>query len=162
MSSFRISLRSVLFLAAFLLAGVSLSAQEIRRSTVVPDEEITGPLLIFRSVERAWRAGNAQALSALASDSRVRVELRGLERSGGYFTRPQIFYIFKNLFTSTKQINFAFVKYHNLDKEDSRVYGIAQRSYKTKRGGGLYKDMVYVTLVKEGAQWVVAEITSTW
>ena len=154
--------RSILLLAALLVAGVSSSAQEVNRRIAVPDEEVTGPLLIFRNVERAWRAGNAQALSSLASESRVRVDLRGYERRGGYFTRPQIFYIFKNLFATTSQINFAFVKYHNLDKEDSRVYGIAQRNYKTKRGGRLYKDMVYVTLVKEGSQWVVAEITSTW
>jgi hypothetical protein len=54
------------------------------------------------------------------------------------------------------------VKYHNLEKQGSRVYGMALRSYKSNQSGGLYQDRVYVTLAREGSRWAVTEIKSTW
>ncbi len=68
----------------------------------------------------------------------------------------------KDLFGGTNQLSFQFVKYHNIEKQDRRIYGIAQRSYRVKQNGGLFKDKVYVTLVREGSRWAVAEIKSTW
>jgi hypothetical protein len=118
--------------------------------------------MVFRSIERAWQSGNAQALAGLLSESRIFMEIRGIDRRGGYFTKPQVLYIFKDLFVTTKQTAFTFVKFHNLEKQDSRIYGMALRSYKINQSGGLYKDKVYVTLVKEGSRWAVAEIKSTW
>ena len=160
---------SIALLAVLLLAGVSVSAQEVRKRGVVPDtalgEEpvpVGEPLQVFRKIEKAWQSGNAQALAGLLSESRVFMEIRGIERRGGYYTRPQMLYIFKDLFVDTKQTGFTFVRFHNLEKEDSRIYGMALRSYKINRSGGLYKDKVYVTLVKEGSRWAVAEIKSTW
>ena len=51
--------------------------------------------------------------------------------------------------------------FHNLDKPGRKVYGIAYRSYKNIRSDKVFQDKVYVTLKKEGAGWVVAEITTT-
>jgi len=154
---------AIALLAVLLVAGASITAQEVRKSEVVPDIEIDEePLMVFRNIEKAWQAGNAQALSGLLSESRVFMEIRGIDRRGGYFTKPQVLYIFKDLFVTTKQTAFTFVKFHNLEKQDSRIYGMAQRSYKINKSGGLYKDKVYVTLVKEGSRWAVAEIKSTW
>lgn len=154
---------SVALLAVLLVAGASISAQELRKGEIVSDIEIDEePLMVFRNIEKAWRAGNAQALSGLLSESRIFMEIRGIDRRGGYFTKPQVLYIFKDLFVTTKQTAFTFVKFHNLEKQDSRIYGMAQRSYRINKSGGLYKDKVYVTLVKEGSRWAVAEIKSTW
>ena len=154
---------AIALLAVLLVAGASITAQEVRKSEVVPDIEIDEePLMVFRNIEKAWQAGNAQALSGLLSESRVFMEIRGIDRRGGYFTKPQVLYIFKDLFVTTKQTAFTFVKFHNLEKQDSRIYGMAMRSYKINKNGGLYKDKVYVTLVKEGSRWAVAEIKSTW
>jgi hypothetical protein len=154
---------SIAILSAFLLAGVSISAQEIPKREIVPDVDIDDePLMVFRNIEKAWQSGNAQALAGLLSESRIFMEIRGIDRRGGYFTKPQVLYIFKDLFVATKQTAFTFVKYHNLEKQDSRIYGMAMRSYRINQSGGLYKDKVYVTLVKEGSRWVVAEIKSTW
>jgi hypothetical protein len=158
---------SIALLAVLLLAGVSVSAQDIRKRGAIPDtvpdeEPLGNPLNVFRRIEKAWQSGNAQALAGLLSESRVFMEIRGIERRGGYFTRPQMLYIFKDLFINTKQTGFTFVRFHNLEKQDSRIYGMALRSYKNNRSGGLYKDKVYVTLVKEGSRWAVAEIKSTW
>ena len=141
----------------------SPAAQEKSRVISVPEVETAGePILVFKSFEKAWRDGDAQALSALASDSPVLVEIRGIERRGGYFTKSQVLYIMKDLFGGTSQLSFEFVKYHNIEKQDRRVYGIAQRSYRVKQNGGLFKDKVYVTLVRERSRWAVAEIKSTW
>ncbi len=154
---------TVTLLAVLLVAGSSISAQDLRKREALQDIEIDeAPLMVFRNIEKAWQAGNAQALSALLSESRVFMEIRGIDRRGGYFTKPQVLYIFKDLFVTTKQTSFSFVKFHNLEKQDSRIYGMALRSYKINRSGGLYTDKVYVTLVKEGSRWAVAEIKSTW
>jgi hypothetical protein len=61
-----------------------------------------------------------------------------------------------------KQVNFTFVRYYSLEKEGSRVYGMAQRSYKNNRSNKLFRDKVYFTLVKEESRWAVVEIKSTW
>jgi hypothetical protein len=133
------------------------------KESVVPDRKVlAGPLYIFKSFEKAWRNGDAQRLSALASDSPILVEIRGIEGKGGYFTKAQLLYIMKNLFGSTNQLSFEFVRYHNIEKQDRRIYGIAQRSYRVRKNGGLFRDKVYVTLVKEESRWAVAEIKSTW
>jgi len=149
--------------AALTLASAPITSQDVRKDSEVQVIDVTEePLVVFRSVEKAWQAGDAQALAGLASESKVFIKIRGIERRGEYFTKPQIFYIFKGMFASTSQTSFAFVKYHNLEKQDSRVYGMALRSYKSNRSGGLYKDTVYVTLAKEGSRWAITEIKSTW
>lgn len=150
-------------LALAILAISPASAQNIDKGIAIPDTDINeAPLLVFKSIERAWQAGNAQALANLATESRVFVEIRGIEQRGGYFTRPQVFYLFKDMFASTSQANFTFVRYQNLGKQDAKIYGMALRSYKNNRSGGLYKDKVFVTLIREGSRWAVAEIKSTW
>jgi len=150
-------------LALAILAISPASAQNIDKGIAIPDTDINeAPLLVFKSIERAWQAGNAQALANLATEARVFVEIRGIEQRGGYFTRPQVFYLFKDMFASTSQANFTFVRYQNLGKQDAKIYGMALRSYKNNRSGGLYKDKVFVTLVREGSRWAVAEIKSTW
>ncbi|MGD1048002.1 MAG: hypothetical protein ABR899_04530 [Candidatus Krumholzibacteriaceae bacterium] len=151
------------FVALALLVVSPASAQNPDKQVSVPDTDINeAPLLVFKSIERAWQAGNAQALANLATESRVFVEIRGIESRGGYFTKPQVFYLFKDMFASTSQANFTFVRYHNIEKEDAKIYGMALRSYKSNQSGGLYKDKVFVTLVREGSRWAVAEIKSTW
>ena len=151
-------------LVAALLAVSTVSlGQDVVRVIDTPNMSIgEEPLRAFKTVEKAWRSGNAQALADLLSGSRVYVEIRGIEDMSGYFTRPQILYIFKDMFASMKQLNFSFVRYYSREKEGSRVYGIAQRSYKNNRGNKLYRDTVYFTLVKEESRWAVVEIKSTW
>jgi ketosteroid isomerase-like protein len=155
---------ALLFLLA-VLAFVSTpdTAQGVRKDSNDQDEiAIEGPIGAFGSVEKAWQSGDAQALANLASDSKILVKIRGMERRGEYFTKPQLYYIFKGMFASTSQTTFTFVRYQNLEKQDGKVYGMAQRSYKSNRNGGLYKDTVYVTLAREGSRWAVTEIKSTW
>lgn len=173
MSIARIRCISIWLFAALLVALSPVSAQEKQKlderkredpkGRALPADEIgDAPLIVFRNIEKAWQAGNAQALSELLSETRVFMEIRGIDRRGGYFTKPQMLYIFKDMFGNTTQTTFSFVKYHNLEKQDSRIYGMALRRYKTNQGGGLYSDKVYITLVREGSRWVVAEIKSTW
>jgi hypothetical protein len=168
MSIARIAGISISLIVALLVAISPAWAQQKRKleepkGHSVPAAEIDdAPLVVFRNIEKAWQAENAQALSDLLSESRVFMEIRGIDRRGGYFTKPQILYIFKDMFGNTTQTMFTFVKYQNLEKQDSKIYGMAMRSYKINQSGGLYKDKVYITLVREGSRWAVAEIKSTW
>jgi hypothetical protein len=158
MARLRASIMLIGLVAFLLVADAPAPAQVVEKN----DEILMTPLRVFKRIEKAWQAGNARSIADLASDSRVFVEIRGTDKRGGHFTKPQIFYIFKNMFASTNQATFTFVKYYNLEKPEGRVYGVATRSYKKDRSGRLYKDKVFVTLAKEGSRWAVAEIKSTW
>jgi ketosteroid isomerase-like protein len=137
------------------------AAQKIKESIDRTPQAAT-PLAVLKSIEKAWNGEDAQAISSFAGDSRVLLEVRGIGHKGGYFSRSQIYYMFKDMFKATTQIKFEFVKFHTPDNPDRRVYGIAHRSYKINRSGRLYQDKVYVTLRKEESSWVVAEIKTTW
>ncbi len=119
------------------------------------------PLEVFKGIENAWCNSRAQTLSRLTGESMVFVNVKGIGRKGGYFSRSQVYYLFKKMFKRYPQLNFKFVKYHNLDKPDRKVYGIARRSYKNIRSGRLYQDKVYVTLKRGEKGWVVSEIKTT-
>jgi hypothetical protein len=163
MSRPRLCVTLTALLAALLAASTVSLGQDTVRVIDTPNMSIgEEPLHVFKTVEKAWQSSDAQALAELLSGSRVYVEIRGIEDMSGYFTKPQVLYIFKDMFASMKQLNFAFVRYYSREKEGSRVYGIAQRSYKNNRGNKLYRDKVYFTLVKEESRWAVAEIKSTW
>jgi len=166
MQKLRAHIPLLLPLAVLALMSASSAAQDAQGDAEppIPRKGVIDkrPLEVFKSVEKAWISGNAQALADLASESKVLIKIRGMERRGEYFTKPQLYYIFKGIFESTSQTSFTFVRYHNLEKRDSRVYGMALRSYKSNQSGGLYKDRVYVTLAKEGSRWAVTEIKSTW
>jgi len=116
------------------------------------------PLKVFKGLERAWSAGDAAGIASFVGEGRVSVDVRGIGQRGGQFSRSQVLFLFRKMFESDEQTKFEFVKFHNLDKPDRKVFGIAYRSYKNNRSGKVYQDKVYVTLGREGPGWVVAEI----
>ena len=152
-----------LLLAVLLLAGASISAQELRKREVVPDADIDEePLIVFRNIEKAWQSGNAQALADLRANRASSWRFAASTGGAGISRSPRCSTSSRTCSSPRSRPAFTFVKFHNLEKQDSRIYGMALRSYKINRSGGLYKDKVYVTLVKEGSRWAVAEIKSTW
>ena len=128
-----------------------------QRSTVLKES----PLATFKGIEKAWEKEDARALARYAGEGKVFVNVMGIGQRGGYFSRPQVHYLFKRMFKNYTHTKFKFVKYHNLDKPDGRVYGIAHRSYRNNRNGKVYQDKVYVTLSSSGKIWVVDEIKTT-
>lgn len=116
------------------------------------------PLSVFRGLEAAWRAGNASALSRHVGSKRVYLRLADPGGTDGFYSQSQVYYLFKEIFKSYRQVAFEFVKFRNLDKPGRSVYGIATRSWKDTRSGRIFTDKVYVTLRLEGSRWVVAEI----
>jgi len=145
-----------------LFAASAAIAQEGGREDESDAKAIDDPMNVFRGVELAWQKGNAQQIADLGSASQIYIELKGIDRRGAYFTKPQVAYLFKKMFESTSELTFQFTKFRNMENPDRRVYGVAHRQYKNVRRGGIFEDTVYVTLVKEEARWVVAEIKSTW
>jgi ribosomal protein L35AE/L33A len=119
------------------------------------------PLKVFKGIERAWSRNDASGIAAFVGEGRVSIDVRGIGQRGGEFSRSQVLYLFRRMFESDQQTKFEFVKFHNLDKPDHKVFGIAYRSYKNNRSGKVYQDKVYVTLGREGPGWVVAEIKTT-
>ncbi len=145
-----------------LLAAAPAFSQEKReikkeeRSVKVQD-----PLKVFKGIERAWKKENADGIASYVGNGRVHLDVRGIGKKGGYYSRSQVKYLFRDMFKADDQLKFKFVKFHNLEKPDRKVYGIAYRSCKNNRSGKVFQDKVYVTLGREGPAWVVAEIKTT-
>lgn len=119
------------------------------------------PLATFKGIEKAWLNEDASSLARFAGEGKVFVNVMGIGQRGGYFSRPQVHYLFKRMFKNYAHTKFDFVKYHNLEKPGGRVYGIAHRSYRNNRNGKIFQDKVYVTLRNDGEVWVVDEIKTT-
>ncbi len=119
------------------------------------------PLKVFKGIERAWQKENADVLASYAGQGRIFLDVRGIGKKGGYYSKSQFKYLFRDMFKADNQMKFEFVKFHNLEKPDRKVYGIAYRSCKNIRSGKVFQDKVYVTLGREGSAWVVAEIKTT-
>lgn len=142
---------------------VECVAQKIIRKRGTRQEQTLkdSPLATFKGIEKAWIGEDASALSHFVGDAKVFVSIRGIGQRGGYFSRPQVHYLFKRMFKNYENVKFDFVKYHNLDDPERRVYGIAYRTYRNRRNGKMHKDKVYITLSKEGDGWTVSEIKAT-
>ncbi|HER43841.1 MAG TPA: hypothetical protein ENO08_05225 [Candidatus Eisenbacteria bacterium] len=119
------------------------------------------PLKVFKGLERAWQRENADEIASYAGEGQVFLDVRGIGKKGGYYSRSQVKYLFKDMFEADDQVKFEFVKFQNLEEPDRKVYGIAYRSCKNNRSGKVFQDKVYVTLGREGPGWVVAEIKTT-
>ena len=139
----------------------SQEKREIKKEEQKTKAMAQDPLKVFKGIERAWQKENADVLASYAGQGRVFLDVRGIGKKGGYYSRSQFKYLFRDMFKTDKQLKFEFVKFHNLEKPDRKVYGIAYRSCKNNRSGKVFQDKVYVTLGREGSAWVVAEIKTT-
>ena len=126
-----------------------------------PAVKVQDPLKVFKGIEKAWQKENADGIASYAGNGRVYLDVRGIGQKGGHYSRSQVKYLFKDMFKADDQMKFEFVKFHNLEEPDRKVYGIAYRSCKNNRSGKVFQDKVYVTLGREGPAWVVAEIRTT-
>ncbi|GEM_PF-1650190 len=148
---------SVLLVAA-VCATCALAQRDVKIK-LGDKREITPELhKIFGEIETAWQDSDAKKLSSFAGDSKVFLNVRGLGRRAGYYSRPQLYYMFKKMFEGMRNIRFEFVGFQRFSRSEMRVYGIAERSYTNTGRGRFFKDKVYVTLMKEEKKWVVVEI----
>ncbi|MBU8921971.1 MAG: hypothetical protein KOO63_09135 [Bacteroidales bacterium] len=123
--------------------------------------EIKNPQSVFRAMERAWKNADAKSISSMVGKRKAFIHIRGAGDSGGFYSRSQVFYLFKRMFKEYRQLKFEFVKFHNLERPDRRVYAIAYRSCRIMRSDKVFQDKVYITLGREGRDWVVTEIKTT-
>jgi hypothetical protein len=150
-----------------LVASPSFSQQprKDKQHDIEKNEKTTAtaqdPLKVFKGIEKAWQKENADGIASYAGSGRVFLDVRGIGQKGGYYSRSQVKYLFKDMFKADDQLKFEFVKFHNLEEPDRKVYGIAYRSCKNNRSGKVFQDKVYVTLGRSGSAWVVAEIKTT-
>jgi hypothetical protein len=118
------------------------------------------PLSIFADIERGWRGGNIDGILGHYGKSKVALSISGAGPKGGYFSKNQSYYLFKDLFKYTITKKFEFTQYRNIHDGDRKVYAVAERQYKRKDDGRLYQDKIYVSLQRENERWVISEIKS--
>jgi len=147
--------------SVFLPAGISaqdLKQGEIKQRTV--KEKAPDPSRVFRGIESAWKNGDASALIRFVGSGRVYLDLQGASKKGGYFSKSQIYFLFKRHFSATRQLKFAFMRLSKPKVRGNKAFGIARRVYRDARNGRVVNDKVYVTLRREGRSWVLSEVKS--
>ena len=140
-----------------------LAAQRPRKTLKDPTslKEAGSPSKIFREIEKSWRKSDARYLANLVGSGKVHIVLGEKGPRGGYYSKSQVFYLMKRMFGEYSQIKFEFVKYHNISARSKKVFAVASRSYKNIRSDKVFQDKVYITLGKEGNNWVLTEIKTT-
>ncbi|MCK4538394.1 MAG: hypothetical protein KAV42_06310 [Candidatus Krumholzibacteria bacterium] len=153
---------SVLVFIAVLPCTAAVAQRRVKEKQVreLPSE-VKSPQAVFRRLEGAWKSGNAKSISSMVGKKKAFIHIRGAGANGGFYSRSQVFYLFKRMFKEYRHLKFEFVKFHNLDRPDRRVYAIAYRSCKIMRSDKVFQDKVYITLGREGQDWVVTEIKTT-
>ncbi len=150
-------------MALTVVSSSGISGQDLKRvesvEKILPDER--NPQVVFARFEGAWKRADAEAISTMTGKNKVFIQMKGMTETGEFYSRSQVFFLLKKLFRENRQMKFEFVKYHNLDRPDRRVFAIAYRSYKNIRSEKVFQDKVYVTLCKEERDWVLAEIKTT-
>ncbi len=121
----------------------------------------SSPSKIFNDLEKAWRRSDARYLADLVGNGKAYIVLGERGPRGGYYSKSQVFYLMKKMFREYSQIKFEFVKYHNINDKSKKVFAVAYRSYKNNRSDKVFQDKVYITLGKEGNEWLLTEIKTT-
>jgi len=157
-----ISSAAVLAVSIFLFSGQAYSRdveqREIKQKAV--KEKAIDPGSVFRAIERAWKRGDAAEMSRHVGTGRVYLDIYGANRKGGYFSKPQVYFLFKRHFSTTRQLKFSFLRLSKPKLRSSKAFGIARRVFRDVRSGRVINDKVYVTLRREGKKWVLSEVKS--
>lgn len=127
---------------------------------VKKEKQTDVPLAIFADIERSWRAGKEDAILRHFGQGKVAISISGAGPKGGYFSKSQSHYLFKDLFKYTITKKFEFTQYRNIHNGNRKVYAVAERHYKRRDDGRLFKDKIYVSLHRENKRWVISEIKS--
>jgi len=154
----------ILFVAVMLIQVMldgTVSSQEIKQKVKKFKKlNVKSSVGVFRNIENAWKSQDAGAISRYAGSGRVYIDVRMLNKQGGYFSRPQVFFLFKRMFKTTKLLRFSFQRFSEPGSGGLRAYGIANRVVKDLRTGKIIRDKIYITLKWNGKSWVLTEIKS--
>ncbi len=126
------------------------------------DSSPTGdaPAPIFASIERAWVVGSADAVLEHFGKRKVFISLPEGGPDGGTYSRAQSYFIFKELFDATRTEEFSFVSIRQPEEQPQTAVGRAERTFRFRDSSRTQRDRIFVSLVREGDRWVIAEIKS--
>jgi len=63
-----------------------------------PAVKVQDPLKVFKGIEKAWQKENADGIALYAGGGRVFLDVRGIGKKGGYYSRAQVKYLFRDMF----------------------------------------------------------------
>jgi len=118
------------------------------------------PAPIFASIERAWVVGSADAVLEHFGKRKVFISLPEGGPDGGTYSRAQSYFIFKELFDATRTEEFSFVSIRQPEEQPQTAVGRAERTFRFRDSSRTQRDRIFVSLVREGDRWVIAEIKS--
>jgi len=123
-----------------------------------PQKSKITPEKVFDDVEEGWQSETVELITKHISDNhKVYVSFEKDGPKPGYYSKDQVYYLFKDIFKNTITEKFEFTKY---DISASEPYAVAERHYKLNADGVLNKDKIYVSLIKDSKCWVLNKIRS--
>jgi hypothetical protein len=127
-----------------------------------PDSSAAGnpPAPTFASIERAWVVGSADAVLEHFGKRKVFISLPEGGPDGGTYSRAQSYFILKELFDATRTEEFSFVSIRQPEEQPQTAVGRAERTFRFRDSSRTQRDRIFVSLVREGDRWVIAEIKS--
>ena len=119
---------------------------------------------VFADIEGAWRRGDVRGILKHVGRTRVTVALDDSPGSRA-FSRSQLVYRLRDLFRTTRTLDFEFVRYRLAGRGARSCFAVARRRYRRADDGRERRDRVFVSLRRErgdrGAdRWVIDEIQS--
>ncbi|MFQ5599931.1 MAG: DUF4783 domain-containing protein [Candidatus Krumholzibacteriia bacterium] len=140
------------------VASLLLVASATRAAAEGAEKPPGPPAAVFKSIERAWLAGDARALSKHFGDRKVSISLPEAGPVGGRFSRNQSYFILKDHFQATKTQQFQFIHVREPGEAQRVAAALARRVYRNHGNGRVVRDRVLVALVRDGDRWVVSEV----
>ncbi len=143
----------MLILAMTLLHGASPAFNSEKQESVTqraPQKSGQEYRKLFTLIQRSLASGNIAALAQYLAPQ-VQVNLRGAE--SGYYSANQAYYLLENYFRSRKVVAFEF---STVGESDSSPYATGGANFNFK--GSREYAQVYVSLSREGQQWVITQI----
>ncbi len=121
------------------------------------------PLAALHEIEAAWRRADVRALIAHLGPGRVTIALDAERRHrSNTYSRDQAFFVFRDLFRSTRTVEFAFAQVRTNARGRRTCSAVARWRYRRVDDGRERRGRVFVSLRREaqgdGARWVIDEI----
>jgi hypothetical protein len=121
-------------------------------------QEVTSEALeVLGAIEEGWRKSSARPFGTHLGKGKVRIDLGEGGPRGGLFTRSQAYYLLKDYLEDFRTVELNVDKTSTETKSGSRPYILFERAYRTQDGAER-KQVVFVSLGREGDKYVISEI----
>lgn len=116
-----------------------------------------GPEPVFRAIEAAWLAGDAEALAHLVQVDGMSVRLASSDGRRTEYSPSQAVYFFESLLESRRTVDFRFTRLQDAH-EGQRAHGMAVWRYEASGRAGDREMRLVFLLTRQDDEWRISEL----